>query len=142
MSSALSAPGHEVVTSIQTTDEGSLNLLRVGEMRARFEGDPSARIAQNAVSKHSVDEVALSRGTVTASDFSFSHVLDVTNQKQTGRCWMFVGLNLLRVAAMQKMNLKAFEFSQSYCFFWDKLERANYFLQRTARSTAGSGTCL
>ena len=124
---------HEVVTSIQTTESGALSLLRVGEMRARFEGSPGARMAQNAVCKHSVDEISLSRGIVTGTDFTFSHVLDdweVTNQKATGRCWMFAGLNLFRVGAMKKMNLKAFEFSQNYCFFWDKLERANYFLQR------------
>ncbi len=124
---------HEVVTTVQTSETGALSLLRVGEMRARFEGSPNARMAQNAVCKHPVDEVALNRGIVTSSDFTFSHVLDdweVTNQKQTGRCWMFAGLNLFRVGAMGKMNLKSFEFSQNYCFFWDKLERANYFLQR------------
>ncbi|MCH8924062.1 MAG: C1 family peptidase, partial [Planctomycetes bacterium] len=47
-----------------------------------------------------------------------------------GRCWMFAGLNLFRVGAMQKMNLKEFQFSQNYAFFWDKFERANYFLER------------
>ena len=99
---------HEVVTSIQTTESGALSLLRVGEMRARFEGSPGARMAQNAVCKHSVDEISLSRGIVTGTDFTFSHVLDdweVTNQKATGRCWMFAGLNLFRVGAMKKMNL-------------------------------------
>lgn len=128
---------HEVVTSIQTTEAAALSLLRVGEMRARFEGSPGARMAQNAVCKHPVDEIALSRGIVTNSDFTFSHVLDdweVTNQKATGRCWMFAGLNLFRVGAMKRMNLKSFEFSQNYCFFWDKLERANYFLQRVVET--------
>jgi len=133
MASAPPTARHEVVTSIQTSAEGSVSPLKVGEMRARFEGSPSARMAQNAVCKHNVDEIALSRGIVTTSDHTFSHVLDdwaVTNQKASGRCWMFAGLNLLRVGAMQKMNLKEFEFSQNYTFFWDKFERANYFLER------------
>ncbi|HET9015809.1 MAG TPA: C1 family peptidase, partial [Thermomicrobiaceae bacterium] len=62
----------------------------------------------------------------------FSTFLDdwaVTNQKQSGRCWMFAGLNLLRVAAMKKMQTKEFEFSQNYTMFWDKLERTNYFFE-------------
>ena len=53
----------------------------------------------------------------------------VTNQKHTGRCWMFAGLNLLRVGAMQTMGLKSFEFCQNYTMFCDKIERANYFLE-------------
>jgi bleomycin hydrolase len=61
-----------------------------------------------------------------------SNLLDdwsVTNQKNSGRCWLFAGLNLLRVGAAQAMNLKEFEFSQNHLMFWDKLERANYFLE-------------
>lgn len=53
----------------------------------------------------------------------------VTNQEHSGRCWLFAGLNLLRVGAMKKMGLKEFEFSQNYAMFWDKIERANYFLE-------------
>ncbi len=133
MASAPPTSGHEVVTSIQTSSDGSVTALKIGEMCARFEGTPSARMAQNAVCKHPVDQIALSRGVVTTSDHTFSHVLDdweVTNQKASGRCWMFAGLNLLRVGAMKKMNVGAFEFSQNYTFFWDKFERANYFLER------------
>src|SRR5205085_6893454 len=44
-------------------------------------------------------------------------------------CWMFAGLNLFRVGAMKKMGLKSFEFSQNHTMFWDKVERANYFLE-------------
>ena len=133
MASAPPVSGHEVVTSIQPSAEGIVSPLRIREMRARFEESPKARMAQNAVCKHTVDEIALSRRIVTTTDFSFGHVLDdweVTNQKASGRCWMFAGLNLLRVGAMKKMNLKEFEFSQNYTFFWDKFERANYFLER------------
>ncbi len=92
----------------------------------------SFRLAQNAVTQVGVDDVALNRDIVFNTDHSFSNVLDdwsVTNQKSTGRCWMFAGLNLLRVAPMQKMGLKSFEFSQNYQMFCDKIERANYFLE-------------
>ncbi|MBI4639554.1 MAG: C1 family peptidase [Candidatus Tectomicrobia bacterium] len=112
---------------------GSLAPDRIEAFRSRFEGNPVYRMAQNAVCKVPVDDIALNRQVVTTSDFTFSHVLDgwtVTNQKKSGRCWMFAGLNLFRVGAMKKMNVKEFQFSQTYTFFWDKFERANYFLER------------
>jgi bleomycin hydrolase len=115
------------------TGSASLTRQRIADLRSGFAANPVYRMAQNAVCKTTVDEVALDRQIVTATDFSFSNVLDdwkVTSQKATGRCWMFAGLNLLRAGAMKKMNLKEFEFSQNYTFFWDKLERANYFLER------------
>ena len=121
------------MTSIDTLQDGALTPHRIVTLRRNFEDNVVYRMAQNAVCKISVDEITVNREIITKSDFTFSHVLDdwsVTNQKSSGRCWMFAGLNLFRVGAMKKMNLKNFEFSQNYTFFWDKLERANYFLER------------
>lgn len=101
-------------------------------MRKDFDGNDAYRVAMNAVTQTAVDDVALSRSVVAGTDFSFSHRLDdwgVTHQKQTGLCWIFAGLNLLRVGAMKRMNLDDFEFSQNHILFWDKLERSNYFLE-------------
>jgi bleomycin hydrolase len=100
--------------------------------RKEFADKPSHVLAQNAVTQVTVDDIALNRAVVTSTDHTFSHLLDdwaVTHQKKSGRCWLFAGLNLLRVGAMKKMNLKDFEFSQNFTLFWDKLERANYFLE-------------
>lgn len=102
-------------------------------LQSDFESNPAAQMALNAVTQTSADDVALNRAVVTGTDFTFSHWLDawsVTSQKQSGRCWMFAGLNLFRVGAMKKMGLDSFEFSQNFTFFWDKLERANYFLEK------------
>ena len=110
-------------------------------MQASFDSRPHNRYMQNAVTVTSVDELALDRAIVTGVDDSFSHKLDdwsATNQKRSGRCWLFAGTNLLRTGAMKKMNIKDFEFSQSYLFFWDKIERANYFLEAII-DTAGRG---
>lgn len=110
---------------------GSLSEQLLTKFRNDFESDDANLLAQNAVTQTAVDDVALNRRVVVSTDHTFSHLLDdwtVTNQKQSGRCWCFAGLNLLRVGAMKKMNLKNFEFSQNYTLFWDKLERANYFL--------------
>lgn len=100
-------------------------------LRGDFAANPAYRIAQNAVTKVAIHDVALDRAIVTGTDHSVSHHLDdwkVTNQKKSGRCWLFAGLNLVRPGAMKAMNVKDFEFSQNHIMFWDKLERANYFL--------------
>ncbi len=101
-------------------------------LRKQFTGNPAYRIAQNAVTQVSIDDVALNRDVVNSMDHSVSHLIDdwkVTNQRKSGRCWLFAGLNLLRAGAMATMNVKEFEFSQNYLFFWDKVEGANYFLE-------------
>ena len=93
--------------------------------------DSAARVAHNAVTCVGADEAALDRRRLRALDHSFSVMLDdwkVTNQRASGRCWMFAALNLMRAQATKDFKRKDFEFSQSYLQFWDKLERANYVL--------------
>jgi bleomycin hydrolase len=105
---------------------------QIDAYRAAFSADPSARVAQNAVCVQDVLSLSLSRAHVQDMDDSFSTKLDewsVTNQKRSGRCWLFAALNLLRVGAIEKLNVKTFEFSQSHIHFWDKFERSNYFLE-------------
>ena len=53
----------------------------------------------------------------------------VSNQKQSGRCWMFAALNTFRHKMLNAFNLKDFELSQNHTFFWDKYEKANYFYE-------------
>ena len=59
----------------------------------------------------------------------------ITNQRSSGRCWLFAATNVFRVAIMKKHNLKEFELSQAYLFFWDKLEKANWFLEQIIDTT-------
>ncbi len=97
-----------------------------------FAAQPSYRLMQNAVTQTTVTDIALDRRIVTGIDHSVSHPLDdwkVTNQKKSGRCWLFAGLNLLRAGAARKLGVKDFEFSQNYLMWWDKFERANFFLE-------------
>jgi bleomycin hydrolase len=115
-------------------EAGALSSDFLAGMRSEFAANPANRVAQNAVVRTPIEDVALNHGLVTTMDHTFSHHLDdwsVTSQKQSGRCWMFAGLNLFRPGAMQKMNVKEFEFSQNFTMFWDKLERANYFFEAT-----------
>ncbi len=104
----------------------------IAELQSDFEGNPSYRLMQNAVTQYDVDDVALDRSIVTRADHNFSHVLDSwtpTDQGKSGRCWLFAGLNLLRVDTMKALNVEQFEFSQNYMMFWDKIERANFLLE-------------
>lgn len=108
-----------------------LSTADLASLRAGFAANPAYRVAQNAVTTTTVDAIALDREIVTSIDPTVSHRIDdwaVTNQKKSGRCWMFAGLNLFRVGAMKKMNIADFEFSQNYPLFFDKLERVNYYL--------------
>ena len=55
---------------------------------------------------------------------------NVCNQRRSGRCWMFAGLNVLRTIVMKNLNVKNFELSQAYLQFYDKLEKSNFFLEK------------
>src|ERR1700674_3248390 len=110
----------------------TLTAADLERLRKDFSANPSYRLAQNAVARVTVDDVAINREIVASIDHSLSTTLDdwkVTNQERSGRCWLFAGLNLLRVGVMRKTGLKDFEFSQNHAMFWDKIERANYFLE-------------
>ena len=112
--------------------DGTLAAEDLELLRKDFAANPAYRLAQNAVTRVALDDVAINREILNSTDHSQSVLLDdwkVTNQEHSGRCWLFAGLNLLRVGAMKKMGLKEFEFSQNYAMFWDKIERANYFLE-------------
>ncbi|WP_446663745.1 aminopeptidase C [Flexivirga sp. B27] len=116
-----------MATSSTPLTEQDIELLR-----KEFDARSVNRLFQNAVTGNPITEVALDRSVMTRIDRSMSHRLDkwpVTNQKKSGRCWMFAGLNLLRAGVMDKLGVKDFELSQNYPLFWDKLERCNYFLQ-------------
>ncbi len=112
--------------------DGALSAGDLRILRKDFSANPGYRLAQNAVTRVDVDDVAINREIINGTDHCLSTLLDdwkVTDQQRSGRCWLFAGLNLLRVGVMKKMGLKDFEFSQNYAMFWDKIERANYFLE-------------
>lgn len=95
--------------------------------------DPKNRLAASAIASSSLDAVVSQRSAMEHDIQVFSDMVDVegspvTNQASSGRCWLFAATNVLRVALMQKYNLKEFQFSQAYLFFYDKLEKSNYFL--------------
>jgi bleomycin hydrolase len=112
--------------------ERNLTAEQLALFEKEFASNPQYRVMQNAVTQTPVNAIALDRQVVTSIDHSVSNLLDdwkVTNQKKSGRCWLFAGLNLLRAGAAEKLGVKDFEFSQNYLLFWDKFERSNFFLE-------------
>lgn len=107
--------------------------------QSAFDDNPANRGAMNAVTTTTVTQVALNRRRAVTVDNSFSvHLSEnpATSQKGSGRCWMFAALNTFRTKAQQVMNVEpGFEFSQNYTMFWDKLEKANYFLESILQTT-------
>lgn len=100
--------------------------------RAQVKGNPKHETAMNAIIAAGIRKTALDYRVPLRLPFVFSTDIAAgkpTDQKLTGRCWMFAGLNLLRAAIAGKWNLDQFELSQNYLMFWDKLEKSNYFLE-------------
>lgn len=99
---------------------------------AEFEKNHANRALMNAVVKNGIKASADSFSARRETRHEFSVTVEtgeITNQKSSGRCWMFAALNVMRLEVMKKLNLKTFEFSQNYSLFWDKLEKSNYFLE-------------
>ena len=101
-------------------------------MEEEFDASPVNRVAMNAAAKSGVTALIRDAQLERRMPYSFSIELEageITNQKQSGRCWMFAALNTMRVEIMEKLNLKNMELSQNYTLFYDKLEKSNYFLE-------------
>ncbi|MDZ7834766.1 MAG: C1 family peptidase [Alkalibacterium sp.] len=97
----------------------------------RYDQNAANKVVQNAIAKVGINKSSADNNMTRRHNFVFSHETEkgeITNQKSSGRCWMFAALNTARVDTMKKLNVKTFEFSQNYTLFWDKLEKSNYFL--------------
>ena len=93
--------------------------------------DAQVRLAAHALSKTSINDAAFVASSANTLRHKFSleiPTMPVTNQKSSGRCWLFAATNVLRELIARKNNIGQFELSQSYLAFWDKFERCNYFL--------------
>jgi len=105
----------------------------IKEFSKQSKNDALLRLARNTTVRNDIEDLAIDWDIYRKIDHTFSEMVSgempATNQKSSGRCWGFAGLNLLRIYLGRKYNLKNFEFSQSYFMFWDKLEKSNYFLE-------------
>ncbi len=111
---------------------GGITPEMLTEIEKGYQGSAADKAIRNALNTASVAVLAANADNAAMIDTEFSDrvkTVGITDQKSSGRCWLFTGLNVLRAAAIEKYDLGDFQFSQSYCFFYDQLEKANLFLQ-------------
>lgn len=107
---------------------------------ASFRSDPKNILARNAVTAAGIGKVRLNSAVTSLASHTYSTKVPtegtITNQKASGRCWLFAALNVLRLELIEKYKLpKSFELSQTFLFYWDKIERSNFFLEQVLDTT-------
>ncbi|WP_101689987.1 aminopeptidase C [Dysgonomonas massiliensis] len=110
-----------------------INQKDLTDIRSSFVKDTPTKAIQNILTEDKdIRSNALNRDLQGKIDHYFKYRVDVsgiTNQLSSGRCWMFTSMNVLRPSIMKKYNLKEFDFSHNYLYFWDIFEKSNLFLE-------------
>lgn len=115
-----------------TPGDRGISLEDISSFRAAYAATPGTKAIHNAIAGTDINTLALNHENLNNFDTHFSHRVKskgITNQRSSGRCWLFTGLNVLRAQMMAENNLPMLELSQNYNFFWDQLEKSNLFLQ-------------
>ena len=115
-----------------TNKRMKIDKLFYNKMEAKASKRKNDNVIRNSILNVGLDETALDHKSKTNMQHSFSLELKtgkITSQNKSGRCWLFAGLNTMRFKIMKDLNLKNFELSQTYQMFFDKIEKANYFLE-------------
>lgn len=103
------------------------------QLHDNFRKEPKSDVLSRIMTQNGINQAAQDPDAQVRLDPVFSVDLQtgaVTNQKQSGRCWLFSLVNTLRHKFAKKYKLKDFDLSQKYLFFWDKIERANIYYDR------------
>ena len=111
---------------------GGISPEMLKQIKQSYKGLPSDIAIQNAITHNDISKLAINYQNKNNFDTNFSHKVSskgITNQKSSGRCWLFTGLNVFRSQIISRYDLKEFKFSHTYPFFWDQLEKSNLFLQ-------------
>lgn len=118
--------------SLTAQKEGGISQQMLQKIQSHYKGTSSDIALRNAIAAADIDKLAVNSENQNGFDTHFSHKVSskgISDQKSSGRCWLFTGLNVFRSKMINKYDMGAFEFSQSYPFFWDQLEKSNLFLQ-------------
>ena len=113
-------------------DKGGISEDMLNELRAGYTATEAQKAARNALAVNPISELSVNADNLAMIDTHFSHRVKtkgITDQQQSGRCWLFTGLNVLRAKMIDEQGLPSMEFSQNYLFFYDQLEKCNLFLQ-------------
>ena len=122
-----------VLFSLQAQDgKRGINSAMLNQIKQSYQGTAADKALRNAIGNNDIRKLALDQENMKGMDTHFSVKVDskgITDQKSSGRCWLFTGLNVMRAKTLAKYGFQSFEFSEIYPFFWDQLEKANLFLQ-------------
>ncbi|MBZ4204534.1 aminopeptidase C [Mycoplasma tauri] len=94
--------------------------------------DKNNKIVENSITKNGIKNSTLNNDVLRKHDNEFSIQVPkagITDQKSSGRCWIFSATNMLKTNVLKVLNIENFEFSENFLFFWDKLEKSNTFLE-------------
>ena len=120
------------LTATAQNKEGGISTKMLDEIQKENALQASDKALLNAIAGNAIDDLAKNHQNAKALDTHFSietKKQSITDQKSSGRCWMFSGLNVLRSDFNLRTDSLTVEFSQAYLFFWDQLEKANLMLQ-------------
>lgn len=114
-------------------DNRAIDMNNIEQYDAFYEKNTISRVVNKALSKTSIEDVCYN----TLADSKMNHkfslelpTMPATNQKSTGRCWLFAALNTLRLKLGKTINVENIELSQNYLAFYDKFEKSNFFLEK------------
>lgn len=116
-----------------STQQQGIKTDLLNKFKSDFTSNPKNRLAQLACTKGNLIDVLRTQKADQGTAHVFTQKVEtegkpMTNQKSSGRCWIFACMNCMRVPVMKKLEIDEFELSQNYLFFWDKVERMNYLL--------------
>ena len=121
-----------IVSLAAAQEETAISPRMLKELEDSCPVDAHFKATQNALAQVDGSKIAPDWQKTISIDSYFSHRLKdqkITDQKSSGRCWMFSALNIFRPVASHNLKCDDLEFSQNYLFFYDKLEKANLFLE-------------
>ena len=120
--------------------QGSIANTLLDEAKKTYRESPAKTVAGSVI-LNGIDSTSRRQESIVSMHQVFSDEIDsleITNQKKSGRCWIFAGMNVLRYHIHKNLGFKDknFELSQPYLMFYDKLEKANYFLESVIETAA------
>ncbi|KAJ7346506.1 peptidase C1B, bleomycin hydrolase [Mycena albidolilacea] len=114
--------------------DGSLTRSNIASWESDIAAKPKAQLARTILAHSDISTALTTRSAQISDVHVFNNQIDfktgpITSQKSSGRCWLFASTNVFRYEVMKKLKLEEFQLSQSYLFFYDKLNKANYYLE-------------
>lgn len=118
--------------SVMAQKAGGISAEMLQSIKQAQTNTMADRALRNALAGTSINQLAITAENPAIGDTHFSHKVPskgITDQQQSGRCWLFTGMNVMRAKMIKKYDMGEFQFSQAYSFFYDQLEKSNLFLQ-------------